>query len=120
MREGLSRAERVFYIIRAVDQTESLSAIAMFRQLTRPLLVVHDLRTDRRMSAGSDNPPSRESAEEALARLSPHRTHESNWFKALLCAVGLHRWYCPNLTDLVPQPGIRFCRWCPAVRLPRH
>ena len=48
-------------------------------------------------SEGRDNPPGGESAEEGLARLSPHRTHESNWFKALLCAVGLHRWYCPSL-----------------------
>ena len=54
------------------------------------------------MSTGRDKPPSRKSAQEALERLSPHRTHESSWFKALLCAVGLHRWYCPNLTDLLP------------------
>ncbi len=51
-----------------------------------------------RMTAG-DNPISDISAaEEALARLSPHRTHESNWFKALLCALGLHRWYRPTMT----------------------
>jgi len=35
-------------------------------------------------------------AGDALARLSPHRTHESNWLKALLCALGLHRWYSPE------------------------
>jgi hypothetical protein len=58
--------------------------------------------------------------DDALSRLSPHRTHESNWLKALLCALGLHRWYSPTLTALVPQQGIRFCRWCPAVKVPRH
>jgi hypothetical protein len=71
------------------------------------------------MSTHEDSPLTRISAEDALARLSPHRTHESNWFQAMLCAFGFHRWYCPNLTDLVPQQGIRFCRWCSAVRLPR-
>jgi len=49
------------------------------------------------MTAARRNPPNPQSPEAALARLSPHRTHESNWFKFLLCAVGLHRWYAPNL-----------------------
>ncbi len=66
----------------------SMSEMGMLRQLTKRLLVVHGLSGHWRMSAGGDNPPSRKSAEEALARLSPHRAHESNWFKALLCAGG--------------------------------
>jgi hypothetical protein len=58
--------------------------------------------------------------EEVLAKLSPHRTHESNWLKGLLCRFGLHRWYYPDLHALVPAPRIGFCRWCPAITLPRN
>lgn len=58
-------------------------------------------RNEHSMSTHEDRPLNRISAEDALARLSPHRTHESNWFKAMLCALGFHRWYCTNLTDLV-------------------
>jgi hypothetical protein len=50
-----------------------------------------------------------------LARLWPNRTHESNWVKGALCAVGAHRWYRVD----VPVHGLilpcRFCRWCPKV-----
>jgi hypothetical protein len=38
--------------------------------------------------------------EEVLAKLSPHRTHESNWVKTALCTFGLHRWYHPKLDAL--------------------
>jgi hypothetical protein len=55
-----------------------------------------------------------------LSKLSPHRTHESNWLKTLLCRFGLHRWYYPDLDALMPAQRIGFCRWCPAVKLPRN
>jgi hypothetical protein len=47
--------------------------------------------------------------EELLAKLSPHRTHESNWFKTLLCKLRLHRWYEPDLSSLDVKQRIRFC-----------
>lgn len=57
--------------------------------------------------------------EEALARLAPNRTHESNWFKSLLCSFGLHSWYYPNLADLdLANQRIGFCHWCDKVKLP--
>jgi hypothetical protein len=55
---------------------------------------------------------------ESLASLSPHRLHESNWFKNLLCRFGLHRWYLVQWEGLVAARAVRFCRWCPKVELP--
>jgi len=81
-----------------------------------PFAVFQRVSNWESMSAGSDQSVSRKVAEEALARLSPHRTHESNWFKALLCALGFDRWYHPELAGLVLEEGIRSCRWCSALR----
>jgi len=39
---------------------------------------------------------------DAWAKLSPHRTHESNWLKNLLCSAGLHRWYPLDLGSSTP------------------
>jgi hypothetical protein len=47
----------------------------------------------------------------SLQRLWPNRTHESNWFKTALCAMGMHRWYRMETTRY------RFCRWCPKVQV---
>jgi hypothetical protein len=55
---------------------------------------------------------------ESLASLSPHRLHESNWFKNLLCSFGLHCWYHIQRDGSVPAKTVRFCRWCPKVELP--
>ena len=58
-------------------------------------------------------------SEEALARLAPNRTHESNWIKSLFCRFGLHRWYYPNLAGLgLREERIGLCRWCDQVKLP--
>lgn len=57
---------------------------------------------------------------ESLASLSPHRLHESNWFKNLLCSFGLHRWYLVQWDISVPARAVRFCRWCPKVELPER
>jgi hypothetical protein len=54
---------------------------------------------------------------EAFVKLSPHRTHESNWLKALLCRIGLHRWYRLDLGSAEPVGGVRLCRWCPKVKV---
>jgi hypothetical protein len=55
---------------------------------------------------------------ESLAGLSPHRLHESNWLKNLLCSFGLHRWYHVKWDGSAPAKAARFCRWCPKVELP--
>jgi len=57
----------------------------------------------------SDLPP--------LARLWPNREHESNWLKALICALGFHRWH----TLTIRQLGFRFLPPLPggeAARVP--
>ena len=53
---------------------------------------------------------------ESLAKLSPHREHESNWLKSLLCRIGLHRWYRVDLDRCVPLE-LSLCRWCPKVKM---
>lgn len=55
---------------------------------------------------------------ESFASLSPHRLHESNWLKNLLCSLGLHRGYLVQWDGSVPAKAVRFCRWCPKVELP--
>jgi hypothetical protein len=54
---------------------------------------------------------------EALAKLAPNRMHESSWLKNLLCGVGLHRWYRPNLGIPVSLREVGVCRWCPKVKV---
>ncbi|HLY61345.1 MAG TPA: hypothetical protein VKV95_11395 [Terriglobia bacterium] len=67
-----------------------------------------------------------ESAENALpdselairvAKLWPHRKHESNSVVGLLCRVGLHRWRRLNLAALVPEKDILHCFWCSKVKI---
>jgi len=48
---------------------------------------------------------------ENVARLSPHRTHESSWLKSVLCGFGMHRWYRTEFGSIPPQT-ITFCLWC--------
>lgn len=54
---------------------------------------------------------------QSLAKLWPHRTHESSWLKQTLCALGLHRWQRLEVSG--PQSTIQssFCRWCPKVKV---
>lgn len=48
----------------------------------------------------------------SLARLWPHRLHESSVWKNLLCGPGLHRRAQLDLHDQAPGREVRFCRWC--------
>jgi len=54
-----------------------------------------------------------------LAKLWPHRTHESNWLRDVACRFGLHRWYPMTLND--SESGLRiactFCRSCTEVKV---
>ena len=53
----------------------------------------------------------------AVARLWPHREHESNALIGLCCLAGLHGWRQLDLTELVPGRQIYFCFWCSKVRI---
>jgi hypothetical protein len=53
----------------------------------------------------------------SLAKLWPHREHESNAIKGLLCRCGLHRWRTLDLGELVPGRDVRYCFWCSKVRI---
>ncbi len=53
----------------------------------------------------------------SLAKLWPHREHESNALKNMFCRAGLHRWRQLDLAELVPDREVHFCFWCSKVRI---
>jgi hypothetical protein len=53
----------------------------------------------------------------SLARLWPNREHESSAVASLLCRIGIHRWRQLDLTELAPNRHIRFCFWCPNIKI---
>lgn len=53
----------------------------------------------------------------ALQRLWPNRAHESNWLKAAVCKLGLHRWYEIKMPGHQPPLSCLYCRWCPEVKV---
>jgi hypothetical protein len=53
----------------------------------------------------------------SLAKLWPHREHESNAVKNMFCRAGLHRWRQLDLAELVPNREVHFCFWCSKVRI---
>ena len=54
---------------------------------------------------------------QSLAKLWPHRWHESNCLLNILCYFGLHRWRKLDLSTFVPEREVRFCFWCEKVKL---
>ena len=52
-----------------------------------------------------------------VAKLWPHREHESNSLLGLLCRVGVHRWRRLNLATLIPDKDILHCFWCSKVKI---
>jgi len=53
----------------------------------------------------------------SLAKLWPHREHESNALKALLCRCGLHRWRTLDLREFVTDKAVNYCFWCSKMRI---
>jgi hypothetical protein len=53
----------------------------------------------------------------SLAKLWPHREHESNSVKNMFCRFDLHRWRQLDLDELVPDKEVHFCFWCSKVRV---
>jgi hypothetical protein len=53
----------------------------------------------------------------SLARLWPHREHESNALKNLVCALGYHRWRGLDLSELHPEKEVRYCFWCSRIKV---
>jgi hypothetical protein len=52
-----------------------------------------------------------------VAKLWPHREHESNLAMGLLCRVGLHRWRRLDLATLIPDKVVVHCFWCSKVKV---
>lgn len=53
----------------------------------------------------------------SLARLWPHRLHESSVWKNLLCRLGLHRWAQLDLSHQAAGREVWFCRWCDRITI---
>jgi hypothetical protein len=53
----------------------------------------------------------------ALARLWPHREHESNAIRGLLCRLGIHGWRELDLSEQAPGRDVQFCFWCSNIRI---
>jgi hypothetical protein len=53
----------------------------------------------------------------SLAKLWPNRTHESNWMKDAICALGFHRWYPLEVSTSQAKINCNFCRWCSEVKV---
>jgi hypothetical protein len=54
---------------------------------------------------------------DVLRKLWPHRKHESNALRGVMCYFGFHRWSKMDLKRLLPEREVRFCRWCPGVEI---
>jgi hypothetical protein len=65
----------------------------------------------------SPEPSSDAALATSLARLWPHREHESNAVKNLCCGLNLHRWRQLDLSELVPDREIHYCFWCSKIRI---
>jgi hypothetical protein len=52
-----------------------------------------------------------------VAKLWPHRKHESVALAAFLCRFRIHYWRTLNLSELVPEKTIQHCFWCSQVRI---
>jgi hypothetical protein len=52
-----------------------------------------------------------------VAKLWPHREHESNGALSLFCRIGLHRWHRLDIASLVPDKDIAHCFWCSKVKI---
>ncbi len=55
----------------------------------------------------------------SLAKLWPHREHESNAVVNLFCSLGWHRWRQLDLENLIPDKEVRYWFWCSKVRIDR-
>jgi hypothetical protein len=53
----------------------------------------------------------------SLAKLWPHRLHESSWLKNLFCWMRLHRWAQLDLRDQAQGREVQFCRWCETIKI---
>ncbi|HTX75671.1 MAG TPA: hypothetical protein VMD29_05635 [Terracidiphilus sp.] len=53
----------------------------------------------------------------ALARLWPHREHESGLVRGLLCRLRMHGWRRLDLRDIAPSRDVRFCFWCSKIKI---
>ena len=54
---------------------------------------------------------------QSLAKLWPHRMHESSWLKNACCAMHLHRWAQLDLSQIAPGREVWFCRWCDRIKI---
>jgi hypothetical protein len=52
-----------------------------------------------------------------IARLWPHREHESGPVRGLCCRIGFHQWRRLDLRSIAPGRDVRFCFWCSKIKI---
>jgi hypothetical protein len=52
-----------------------------------------------------------------LAKMWPHREHESSAVTGLLCRLGIHFWRRLDVEAIAPSRKVRFCFWCTKVSI---
>jgi hypothetical protein len=67
--------------------------------------------------ANAHEPSSEAELARSIARLWPHREHESNAVMGLFCRCGLHRWRQLDLANLVSGRAVDYCFWCSKIRI---
>jgi len=69
------------------------------------------------LMTSAENMPTDSGLATRVAKLWPHREHESNALSSLLCRFGLHRWRRLNLATVMPEKDILYCFWCSKVKI---
>ncbi len=52
-----------------------------------------------------------------VAKLWPHREHESNIILSQCCRIRLHCWRRLDLAKLIPGKDIQHCFWCSKIKI---
>jgi hypothetical protein len=69
------------------------------------------------MPPSTTTPASDAQLARSLAKLWPHRLHESSWLKNFFCWMRLHRWAQLDLRDQARGREVWFCRWCEKIKI---
>jgi hypothetical protein len=69
-------------------------------------------RLEQKSEEGSDHDLARQ-----VAKLWPHRKHESVALTSFFCMMGIHYWRALSLRELCGDKAIHHCFWCSKVRI---
>ncbi len=74
-----------------------------FVEFSKSIVTRLNVWQNRDMNGSDKETPDSELALRVVAKLWPHRQHESNSLLGMFCRVGLHRWRRLNTANLFPD-----------------